>query len=328
MPDVGRRRQSNHHLPPLMTERAGRYYYGRNQVALGPSFPAALRRYSELHGATLPTGTFADVAAEYLKAGCPRATGKAEPLAPSTLAQYEKHLPTLIKCFGRCRLGAIRPVEIRQYLNTRGNTIAGTLEKAILSAIFSYARNVGIYDGPNPCIGIVGATSRRKRYVTDEELSAVLAVADQPTRDFVELAYLTGQRPSDVLRMRRTDVQEGSLWVTQAKTGAKVRIAVVGPLDALLARLATYSVGSVYLVRDERGQRLTLQAMRRRFWKARELADANWQIRDLRAKAASDMATSKQAQALLGHTHSNMTDSYIRQRVGAAVQPVMRDIKK
>ena len=35
---------------------------------------------------------------------------------------------------------------------------------------------------------------------------------------------MTGQRPSDVLKMRRQDVQDGYLLVTQRKTGAKVAL--------------------------------------------------------------------------------------------------------
>jgi hypothetical protein len=47
-----------------------------------------------------------------------------------------------------------------------------------------------------------------------------------------------------------------------------------------------------------------------------------WQIRDLRAKAASDADTSKHAQALLGHSAATTTDGYIRRRVGEKVQPI------
>ena len=79
-------------------------------------------------------------------------------------------------------------------------------------------------------------------------------------------------------------------------------------------------------MRDERGQRLTLAAMRKRFWKARKAAGQDWQIRDLRAKAATDMATAQQAQALLGHSASSTTDGYIRQRAGQLVQPVLREL--
>jgi len=44
-----------------------------------------------------------------------------------------------------------------------------------------------------------------------------------------------------------------------------------------------------------------------------------WQIRDLRAKAASDADTSRHAQALLGHSAATTTDGYIRKRVGERV---------
>ena len=64
--------------------------------------------------------------------------------------------------------------------------------------------------------------------------------------------------------MRRQDVQDSALCVEQAKTGAKVRIEIVGPLAAILERLRG-PVASVWLVHDQRGQRMTLSAMRRRF---------------------------------------------------------------
>jgi integrase len=125
----------------------------------------------------------------------------------------------------------------------------------------------------------------------------VLDRADPTLAAFLELCYMTGQRPSDVLKMRRQDVEDGHLLVSQRKTGAKVRIAVVGALAAVLTRLAEGAVASVWLVHDRRGQRFTLSAMQRRFAKL----SAGWEIRDLRAKAASDADTSRHAQALLRH---------------------------
>jgi integrase len=170
----------------------------------------------------------------------------------------------------------------------------------------------GLTNAANPCAGVRGTKARRERYVTHEELSAVLERADPTLAGFLELCYMTGQRPSDVLRMRRQDVQNGHLLVAQHKTGAKVRIAVVGMLAVVLARLAEGPVASVWLVHDRRGQCFTLSAMQRRFSKL----SPGWQIRDLRAKAASDADTSKHAQALLGHSAATTTDGYIRRRVG------------
>lgn len=51
---MGRRRIHNLDLPPGMHERAGRFYYGRNDVALGPDFKTALRKYADLHGGVRP----------------------------------------------------------------------------------------------------------------------------------------------------------------------------------------------------------------------------------------------------------------------------------
>jgi integrase len=78
----------------------------------------------------------------------------------------------------------------------------------------------------------------------------------------------------------------------------------------------------VYLVHDARGQRLTLSAIRKRF----KALGMDWQIRDLRAKAASDSTTALDAQRLLGHSAATTTDGYIRQRAGQRVSPIMRKI--
>ena len=45
----------------------------------------------------------------------------------------------------------------------------------------------------------------------------------------------------------------------------------------------------MFLIRDERGQPFTLPALRKRF----KPLGYDWQIRDLRAKAASDSNTSR-----------------------------------
>lgn len=311
---MGRRRTLNHDLPPHMHRRAGRYYYGRNHIALGPDFAAALRRYAELHTGITPPGTFSEAAKDYARDELP---GK----APKTQSEYERQLALLVRVFGAMRLDTIRPRDVADFMRARP-PIAGTREKALLSAVFSFARSSGLTDAPNPCAGIRGTKAHRDRYVTDAELSDAVARADPTLSAFLELCYFTGQRPGDVVRMRRQDLQDGALCVQQGKTGAKVRITIAGPLEAVLARLTAGTVGSLFLVRDERGQPLTLSALRKRF----DQLGCSWQIRDLRAKAASDSETSRAAQTLLGHAAATTTDGYIRHRVGERATPVMRRI--
>ena len=55
--------------------------------------------------------------------------------------------------------------------------------------------------------------------------------------DAMDLAYLTGQRPADILKLKRTDLRDGALWVTQGKTGTKLRISVVGSLSDVMSRI-------------------------------------------------------------------------------------------
>lgn len=312
---MGRRRQSYLDLPARMYFRRGRYWYGRNNVPLGADKRQALHKYAELETGCAAPGTFADAAKLYREIELPAKS-------PKTREEYDRQLTTLCVGFGHVPLTQITPAHVKQYMRERGKPIAATREKALLSAVFNFARGEGLTIATNPCIGITGKKAQRSRYVTHEELTEVLGRAAPVLAGFLELCYITGQRPSDVLKMRRQDVQDGHLQVAQAKTGAKVRIAVVGTLAAVLTRLADGPVASVWLVRDARGQRFTLKAMQRRFANLK----TGWQIRDLRAKAASDADTSKHAQALLGHSAATTTDGYIRRRVGEKVQPIERGI--
>ena len=95
--------------------------------------------------------------------------------------------------------------------------------------LFNKAREWGYTDAPNPCQGVKGFTEAgRDRYVTDAEFQAVHAKADATLRDAMDLALLTGQRPADVLKMKREHIRDGALFVVQNKTGVKCAIEIVG----------------------------------------------------------------------------------------------------
>lgn len=263
---------------------------------------------------------FSEAVARFLK-------DRTASLAHKTETEYNRQSVTLIKAFGRVALDKITPAHVYRYLEARGRTVAATREKALLSAVFNHARMVGLTNATNPCAGVRGVGSRRDRLVSDAELAAALAGAkdDFPLAAFLELAYRTGQRPSDVLRMTRADVQDGALRVRQAKTGRQVRIIVEGALAALVERLTKDTVGSIRLVRDEKGQPLTLTAMRKRWSAVRTTIGADWQLRDLRPKGATDSADVASARALLGHS-DEATTAAIYRRVGELAKPVNREI--
>lgn len=156
--------------------------------------------------------------------------------------------------------------------------------------------------------------------------------ADQPLRDALDLFYLTGQRIADTLKMDERDIRDGKLAVRQGKTGAKRRIEIIGELkvviDRILARKSGHKIRSTRLVVMDSGQPMTPSMLRKRFDDAREAAGipkAEFQMRDLRAKAATDKEEStgniREARDQLGHTTVGMTEQYIRMRKGKKVTP-------
>jgi integrase len=310
---MGRHRIRDFDLPPGVFRRRDRYYFGKDGIALGG--PAEwFKRYSELRTGAPALGTFADAAALYSR-------DELRKKAFKTQAEYTRQLVTLVRVFGAQPLGDIEPGDVRDFLDRRPR-IAGTRDKALLSAVFNFARGRHLTNAPNPCAGIRGHKATRHRYVTDAELDATIKAADSLLADFLRLCYLTGQRPSDVLRMCPADVHDGRLRVRQGKTGAQVRIRLVGPLAAIYKRLAKGCGALQPLIRDAEGQRVLLATMRRRLI----ATGANWQIRDLRAKAGSDLPELRAAKELLGHAHETTTDAYRRSRMGGAAEPVMRRI--
>ncbi|WP_349631974.1 tyrosine-type recombinase/integrase [Burkholderia glumae] len=155
-------------------------------------------------------------------------------------------------------------------------------------------------------------------------------MSDIPLREAMDLAYLTGQRPADVLKMDERDVRDGVVAVRQNKTGVRLRIEIVGQLATLLDQLAsrkiTHNPRSTRLIVDERGRPLGQAALRFRFDRARDAAGIGkqeFQFRDLRAKAGTDkeaISDLREAQSLLGHGSVAMTEHYIRNR-GVQVKP-------
>ena len=230
-------------------------------------------------------------------------------------------------CRTRRTIEAIKPHHVRAYLDKRGQKAKARAnrEKALLSHIFNKAREWGYTDATNPCQGAKGFTeSGRDRYVTDAEFEAVHRAADAALRDAMDIALLTGQRPADVLKIQRSDVRDGALYVTQNKTGQKRAIALIGELAALIDRINARKRErlSAFLIQDDNGRPLSMLAMRGRFDKARKAAGVDFQFRDIRAKTASDTGDLAHSQRLLGHKNREMTEHYVRQRIGQQVKPL------
>jgi integrase len=320
---MGRPRTTHKHLPPRMHRRRNAYYYvtQKKWIPLGSDLMEAKRKWVEMECKPSPAevNTIADAILRYRREVLPTK-------APRTQRDNHRELNRLSAVFGHMPIDTLQPKDVRAYLDFRKDApVRGNREKALLSHLFNKCREWGYTNQANPCSGVKGNREvGRDRYVDDGEFRAVWDHADEPTRDAMDLAYLTGQRPADILKLKRTDLRDGALWVTQCKTGTKLRISVVGSLSKVMSRILSrkYKVASLYVVVNEQGHPLSYNALRFRFEAAREKAGVDFQFRDLRAKAASDLQNPARAKKLLGHASQKMTEHYIRSRLGERVEPL------
>lgn len=342
---MGRKPTRNKNLPAGMRARHRAkviYYYldtgakPRVEIPLGKDYVQAVMRWAELTKASTPANaliTFRYVWECYMRDVLPTK-------APATQKDNLREAEKLLEFFDDAPpppLDATEPMHVRQYITWRSKTaeVRANREKALFSHIWNYAREKGYTNKPNPCAGIKGnKETGRDIYIVDEVLSAVYECAETPLQDALDLAYLVGHRPADTLKQKKADIADDELSVQQNKTGKKVRFKIIGELAALIKRINSRKVTSLYLISNENGAPMTRSMLRGAFDRARiaaakkypELADEikKFQFRDLRAKAGTDteeLSGMQAAQDQLGHTTSTMTAHYVRHRRGKLVNP-------
>lgn len=353
---MGRKPTKNKNLPPGMRARhRGKvtyYYYDhggrpRREESLGTDFVLAVKRWSEIEQAEMPkmlAPTIKDALDAYMRDVLPTN-------APSSQAAKLVQIGLLKEFFDGAPLDDIEPTHVKQYMHWRhkkavewyrsknrpvppsAGYIRANRDVEVLSHMFNFAREIGMTKAANPCLGIkVNKESGRDVYIEDDIFRRVYELADQTTRDAMDLAYLCGQRPQDTINYDERHIRNGFLHIDQGKTGKKLRMEVSGELKAVIdrirARKSGYKVVSTALVVNEKGQRMLLDTLQRRFRVARRAAgvkDEDFQIRDLRAKAGTDKTDSsgdiRQAQKQLGHSSVTMTEHYVRNRRGDKVKP-------
>lgn len=341
---MGRKNTRNLNMPPHMhprTQRSGRVYYymytsdkPRKEIPLGSDFILALRKYADLNVVDDPKlrAVFNDVIIKYQIEALPK-------LAPNTIKMYRSDIKHVATFFGDAQLDQVKPMHIRQFLDDHSDkpTTANRC-KRLFSTMWNHARGWGYTDLPNPCEGIKGySLAKRSVYITDAVYGAVYKHASTPLRDAMDLAYLTGQRPADALRMTEHDIIDGHLIVTQEKTKQPLRIVISGALAELVKRIAEHKEGfnivTASLLVNMHGKRMTPAVLRQHFDRARgEAAVATpalaKEIRafwfyDLRAKAADDTSDERGDQAasdLLGHDSVKTTQRHYLRR-GKIVDP-------
>ncbi len=232
-----------------------------------------------------------------------------------------------------------------QYRDARTAKTRGNREIALLSHVFNIAREWGLTEKENPCARVRRNKERpRDYYAADDVWQAVYREAVQELKDAMDMAYLTGQRPADTIKAAMGDIAGDFLLVCQGKTNRRLRIRLLHDgqatglgqfIDRLLERRALAGIRSSRLITNASGLRLSQAMLRNRWNEARERAavtalDNNdpalaerirqFQFRDIRPKAASEIEDLASASRLLGHSEQEITRQVYR-RVGEIVSP-------
>ncbi|SEQ89566.1 Phage integrase family protein [Azotobacter beijerinckii] len=344
----------NRDLPPRMIRRirtmkngkqwVGYYYNGvdamgkRMEIPLGTDLDEAKRKWAELDCKPLPR------AANLMGAIFDRYEREIIPTkAPRTQRDNLAELKQLRPVFEYAPIDAITPHVIAQYRDKRSAKTRANREIALLSHIFNIAREWGLTEKENPAAGVRRNKEKPRDYYAAQDVwDAVYGKAAPELRDAMDLAYLTGQRPADVLAMKRSAIAGDFLLVGQSKTAKKLRIRLVIDgkktglgqfIDGLLERHQPHL--TPFLIATENGMRVSSQMLRVRWDDARARAATEaaengngdldqrirqFQFRDIRPKAASEIDDLSAASRLLGHSSEQLTDTVYR-RVGEVVDP-------
>lgn len=337
-----RPKKTGYDLPPRMLRRTktlksgkvwvGYYYNGRDEagrrkeIPLGGDLAEAKKKWAELEGKPVSRViTMGAVFDRYEQEIVPRK-------APNTQRSNFSYLVPLRKVFSEAPLDQIQPKHIAHYRDARAGKTSVRAEIALFSHAFDCAREWGYTDRENPCRGVKKPILKpRDFYASKPVWDAVYNSAVPELRDAMDLAYLTGQRPGDVLKMQHSDIQDGALVLQQQKTGKKLRILLAGTeLEKVIMRIRQKKIASFFLVATSKGRRLTYDTLKLRWNAAKEKAAGEhpeiaeeirqFQFRDIRAKAASDIQDLKDASALLGHSEQQLTENVYR-RLGKIAKP-------
>ncbi|AOE79398.1 integrase [Pseudomonas lurida] len=350
-----RKNSANLDLPPRMLRRSatlksgriwiGYYYNGRDadgkrkEIPLGGDLDQAKVEWARLErkAPPKPSHLLGALFDRYVKEIIPKKGVR-------TQSDNMKELKQLRKAFEQAPIDSITPQVIAQYRDARTAKVRANREIALLSHMFTIAREWGLTSNANPCFGVRRNKEKpRDYYAGDVVWNAVYTEAVQELKDAMDLAYLTGQRPADVLKVATTDLNAGFLMVRQGKTEKKLRLRLedAGVQSALSAfindlqeRRALAGIKTSRLITNTSGLRMSQQMLRNRWDEARENAaikagadgDSSlavlirqFQFKDIRPKAASEIELAH-ASRLLGHSTEEMTKKVYR-RVGEIVKP-------
>lgn len=244
-------------------------------------------------------------------------------LSPRSQATYRHILGKRCELDGHrmvCDLTAEKAEELIANIGAVKPGLAN-LTRSVMSAVFKYAVKIKLRTDNPFSIDVIEPYKLGTHHTwTDDDLEAYRKRWPLGTRErlaFVVLLY-TGQRVSDAVKLKRSDV----MAVKQQKTGAELSIPMHG---ALVRAVKAGPSNGVYIIGDPNGRPMSAGALTQFMARAIEAAGlpASCVAHGLRKAnqriLAERGATTKQMQAVSGHATLRQTEAYSEKANQAAL---------
>jgi integrase len=311
---VNRPRKSKGPYPPCFYQKHGAFYLVRANkwTRLGSDLSLALAEYGRLmEGAKV--------------GGMPKAIDDYYAALPATLSKATKNQYRYAATVLKRKLAQFEPHEVKaKHVAGIKLSLADTPNMA--NRVLSFLRQVcadlverQLID-TNPCVGVARMPeAKRKRLLSDAEWNEIHKHAGPRLRVIMELQYLTGQRISDVLKIRRNQIGEDGISFEQQKTGARLLVRWSPDLRRTVEAAKALSADmppTLTLLRGKFGKAPDYRSVLVQWNEACAAAKVDdARLNDGRARSATTARRQgKDAQALLGHTNAGNTARYLRDR--------------
>lgn len=254
----------------------------------------------------------------------------ARPITCKTKANRNSSLTHILNGLGDRIISSIKPHEVDSLVLGMHSSRPQSAKRLLIESrdCFNEAMNYGWIDR-NPAVSVkIPVVRVQRKRLTLEQWWAILGYSIKSMPPWVPrllaMALVTGQRRSDLCKMRFSDVWDGHLHIEQTKTGARLAIplgiklaAVDLTLEQIIDDCRTYYIaGDGFMLRKHNGKQLCEASLSAQFEVAREhaLSDLGKHPPSLHeCRSLSERLYRAQGintMILLGHKHQAMTDMY------------------
>lgn len=276
----------------------------------------------------------------------PTRTKAKRPKSPRTIHEYKLQFNAYLADWHGRKMSSITRADVEKLHNqlatANGHYVANRV-LALVKALFNTAIDLGYFNA-NPAARLSGfAEESRERFLQADELprfwEALEAEPSEKLRDFFKLALFTGQRRSNVLAMRWSDINlDRGLWtIPRTKTG-RHEVPLTSEAIDVLQRRQRFKGDCEFVFPGRHGREHLRDPMRQ--WREilKRAGIENLRIHDLRRSLGSwQTITGASLQVVgktLGHTrpettaiYSRLNDDPVRTAMGAATAAIMAAAK-